>query len=365
VSDDNLRSELTAAALKIRQLAEQSAQKFVFAESCTSGLAAAVIGSQPGISEFFCGSHVTYRNDSKHRWLEVSTQDLESVGPVSSTVAIQMAQGALQQTAEAQLAVSITGHLGPESPDGLDGVVFLAAALRQRDRIVVTSQREVLVKAGRTERQQMATLSMLRIVERLLQLIIATEEVCNGRREYSVIGDSQINNVLSGSFNPVHTGHLRMAKFAREALRGHVHFELSVENVDKPQMDQAACIERLLPICLANDVVVTRAPTFRKKARLFEKACFLVGVDTIGRIAESRYYENEDDLHAALQEMSDLEVCFLVFGRTMDASFSTSSDEQLQFTRLEDLKLPSSLIQICKAVDEDQFRQDISSRDLR
>ena len=63
--------------------------------------------------------------------------------------------------------------------------------------------------------------------------------------------------------------------------------------------------------------------------------------------------------------MSDWKVCFLVFGRKMDASFSTSLENQPQFTQLQDLELPDSLIQICKGVGEDQFRQDVSSRDLR
>ena len=365
MSDDNPRAKLTTAAVAIRQLAERCSQRFVLAESCTSGLAAAAIGSQPGISEFFCGSHVTYRNESKRRWLDVDTQDLESLGPVSSTVAKQMAQGALQQTAEARFAVSITGHLGPESPDGLDGVVFMGVAIRLGARIVVASHHEVLVPASRVERQQIAALAILNVLERVLQLMVATAEVCAGSLEYSVVGESQINYLLSGSFNPVHKGHFKMAEFTQQNLKGQVHFELSIENVDKPQMDQAECIERALPICLAHNVVLTRTPTFRKKARLFQKTCFLVGVDTIGRIAEIRYYIDENDRETAFQEMLDLEVCFLVFGRTMDASYSTSSDDQVQFTRLEDLELPSSLMQLCKSVDEEQFRQDVSSRDLR
>ena len=144
-----------------------------------------------------------------------------------------------------------------------------------------------------------------------------------------------------------------------------MHFELSVENVDKPELNRSACVKRILPIYLAHDVVLTRAPTFRQKAELLGRVCFLVGVDTIGRIAETRYYTDPSDRDAAFQEMSDWKVCFLVFGRTMDASFSTSTEDQPQFTQLEDMELPDSLIQICKGVGEDQFRQDVSSRDLR
>jgi len=365
VSNDKLRAQLIAAATEIRQLAELTDQRFVFAESCTSGLAAASVGSQPGISQFFCGSHVTYRNDSKSHWLDVKQHDLETVGPVSSSVSMQMAEGALLRTPEAQLAVSITGHLGPDAPDRLDGVVFLGVAIRLPDGIAVVSHRMVLPSASRAERQQLAALELLGTLRRVLQLIRATEAVCLESESYVVIGDTQIETLLSGSFNPLHIGHFEMAEYVQKSLSKKVHFEISVENVDKSELDQTACLERALPICLMYDIVLTRAKTFRQKARIFGKSCFLVGTDTIGRIAESRYYRDQNDRDEVLQELLELEVCFLVFGRTMDDSFSTSSEDQLHYTRLEDMDLPASLLQICTSVDEEQFRQDVSSRDLR
>ena len=365
MSNDKLRVQLIAAATEIRQLAELTDRRFVFAESCTSGLAAASVGSQPGISQFFCGSHVTYRNESKSHWLDVKQHDLNTVGPVSSAVSKQMAEGALSRTPEAQLAVSVTGHLGPDSPDGLDGVVFLGVAIRLPDRMAVVSHRIVLPSASRADRQQLATLEILCTLRRVLQLIRATEAVCLESESYAVIGDTQVETLLSGSFNPVHIGHFEMAEYVQKALSKKVHFEISVENVDKSDLNQAECLERALSICLMYDIVLTRAKTFRQKARIFGKSCFLVGTDTIGRIAESRYYRDQNDRDEALQELLELEVCFLVFGRTMDESFSTSSEDQLHYTRLEDMDLPVSLLQICTSVDEQQFRQDVSSRDLR
>jgi len=365
VSNDKLRAQLIVAATEIRQLAELTEQPFVFAESCTSGLAAASIGSQPGISRFFCGSHVTYRDDSKFHWLDVNQHDLNTVGPVSSTVSIQMAEGALLKTPEAQLAVSITGHLGPDAPEGLDGVVFLGVAIRLADRTAVVSHRKVLPTASRVDRQHLATLELLGTLRRVLQLFRATEAVCLEAERYAVVGDTQVETMLSGSFNPVHIGHFEMAQYVQKALSKKVHFEISVENVDKSELDQAESLERALPICLMYDIVLTRAKTFRQKAGLFEKSCFLVGTDTIGRIAQSRYYLDQNDRDQALRELLELEVRFLVFGRTMDDSFSTSSKDQLRYTRLEDMDLPASLRQICTSVDEDQFRQDVSSRDLR
>ncbi len=365
MSDDDHLSELNKLAFEVRQLAEQLGDRFVLAESCTSGLAASVLGQQPGISEYFCGSHVTYRNASKHRWLGVSQTDLASLGPVSETVAIQMATGALTQTPEARWAVSITGHLGPESPAGLDGVVFLGIAVQLDGQVVTTCHQEHLLPASRTERQQLAATVMLRIVHRIQKLFLAVSEVWHGRQKYSIVGSDDICHVLSGAFNPVHAGHLEMAEFVQRSTNHKVHFELSVENVDKPELSEVECIERLLPICITRDLIISRAATFREKVELVGGVCFLVGVDTIVRIAESRYYCDDQDREEVFRDLLDLEVRFLVFGRTMDDSFSTSSGDPLQFTRLEDLSLPEPLKLLCRGVSAEQFRQDFSSRDLR
>ncbi len=106
--------------------------RIVFAESCTAGLIAASLARFPGISEHLCGSAVVYRNATKTAWLGVSAQDLadESIGPVSKAVAAAMATGVLKRTREADLAASVTGHLGPDAPPELDGVIYVAVARR-------------------------------------------------------------------------------------------------------------------------------------------------------------------------------------------------------------------------------------------
>lgn len=108
----------------------------VLAESCTGGLVSMALTSVPGVSEFFCGSAVTYRNDTKTQWLNVSSTDLANpeVGPVSRQVAEQMCRGVLRKTPEAELAAAVTGHLGPQAPEGLDGVIYIAVGFRQWER---------------------------------------------------------------------------------------------------------------------------------------------------------------------------------------------------------------------------------------
>lgn len=147
----NAHASRLADELKRRNL------RAVFAESCTAGLAAAMLAEVPGISEFFCGSAVTYREATKRQWLEVSPQDLEQYTAVSEPVARQMAIGALKHTPEADVATAITGHLGPDAPAELDGVVFIAVAYRGSGGTVVRKvQRAILAADERTDRQREA-----------------------------------------------------------------------------------------------------------------------------------------------------------------------------------------------------------------
>jgi nicotinamide-nucleotide amidase len=104
--------------------------RLVLAESCTGGLAAAILARIPGVSEFLCGSAVVYQVETKARWLHVSRRLLDNPGPVSSEVASAMATGALATTPHADVAAAVTGHLGPGAPASQDGLVFLAFAGR-------------------------------------------------------------------------------------------------------------------------------------------------------------------------------------------------------------------------------------------
>lgn len=158
------KSQELAAKLK------QHDRKIVFAESCTAGLLASSLSRVPGISSHFCGSMVTYRNASKSGWLGVDAEELSSpeIGPVSEIVAAKMASGVLEKTPEADIAVSVTGHLGPDSPENLDGVAFMAILFREAKSTQVT--KFALVESGtdkatlRRERQIDAAMQVMQMV---------------------------------------------------------------------------------------------------------------------------------------------------------------------------------------------------------
>lgn len=161
--------------------------------------------------------------------------------------------------------------------------------------------------------------------------------------------------IFPGAFNPFHVGHEQMAKIAEGYCGRPVTLELSLTNVDKPTLDYLELGDRIQRL---NDrpLIVTRAPTFAEKALLLPRSVFIVGVDTIARIADPRYYGNDASrCAAAIATLAARDCRFLVFGRR-------TSD---RFQLLTDFDLPAPLLAICDQVPEADFRNDISSTELR
>jgi len=156
-------SEESADVLKLlagRQL------RLVLAESCTGGRIAAELAGVPGASEWFCGSAVTYREETKKVWLSVLADSLTRYSAVSQEVAQEMVCGVLAMTPEADLAAAVTGHFGPDAPVKQDGVIFIAIAWRGNDGCQIT--RHELATQSRSERQREAAKSVLQLlIERL------------------------------------------------------------------------------------------------------------------------------------------------------------------------------------------------------
>ncbi|MGE0687002.1 MAG: hypothetical protein AB7P33_09675, partial [Dehalococcoidia bacterium] len=103
-------------------------------------------------------------------------------------------------------------------------------------------------------------------------------------------------------------------------------------------------------------LLLTRAPRFLEKARLFPGNAFVIGWDTAVRLVQPRYYgDSEAAMHAALGELRDLGACFLVAGRV----------NQGRFLNLEDTAVPRPFADMFEAIPERLFRADVSSTELR
>jgi hypothetical protein len=149
-----------------------------------------------------------------------------------------------------------------------------------------------------------------------------------------------------------------MAALAEQRLGVPLMWELSIVNVDKPPLDFIEIRARVHAMRSEDHdrpIALTSAPTFREKAALFPGATFVVGADTVLRVGESRYYGDAASRDRAIAEIAALGCRFLVFGRQFSAGFQT----------LGDLELPSELRAICDEVSGSDFREDISSTQLR
>jgi len=158
--------------------------------------------------------------------------------------------------------------------------------------------------------------------------------------------------VFPGAFNPLHQGHRDMVAVAEAALSKTVHLEISIRNVDKSPIDFLTMSDRAEQIDYP--LIFSNAPTFIEKAEAYPGATFIVGADTMLRIADSKYYDDLD-IDTAIKKMAARGISFLVFGRVIDN----------QFSELTDLVLPESLMALCAGVKATEFRRDISSSDAR
>lgn len=159
---------MNRTAVEVLALLKTLRWKIVLVESCTGGAISAELTKVPGISSRLCGSFVVYRLESKHRWLGISPRLLGLERGVGDRTARALARAALKRTPEATIAVSVTGHLGPHAPKKLDGKIFGAIALRQKNKIAISSLETDLKRKGRQTRQRTASLSILKMVRSVL-----------------------------------------------------------------------------------------------------------------------------------------------------------------------------------------------------
>jgi hypothetical protein len=163
--------------------------------------------------------------------------------------------------------------------------------------------------------------------------------------------------LLPGSFNPLHEGHVLLARVAEELRQQPLAFEMSVTNVDKPPLAVETVRQRLTQFAGKWPVELTRAPTFAEKSRLFPGTTFVIGADTAERLFAPRYYGNDESrMHSALEELANSGSSFLVAVR-IDAAGRVCA--------LSDIAVPPRYADLFTAIPEQSFRLDTSSSEIR
>ena len=106
--------------------------------------------------------------------------------------------------------------------------------------------------------------------------------------------------------------------------------------------------------------MVTCAPLFIDKARLFPNCTFIVGADTVTRLLDKKYYSGcSSELVASITEIANLGCKFVVGGRQVGGQFLTLPGI------LEASELPASLHGMFIGLSPEQFRVDLSSSEIR
>jgi nicotinamide-nucleotide amidase len=121
----------TDLATSVGRLLREKGKTLAFAESCTGGLASALLTDVPGSSAYFLGTVVPYADAAKEAILGVAPETLRRHGAVSEQAAREMARG-VRERFDSDLAASITGIAGPDggSEEKPVGTVFFALADR-------------------------------------------------------------------------------------------------------------------------------------------------------------------------------------------------------------------------------------------
>ena len=140
--------------------------KISVAESCTGGLISSIITSIPGSSDVFECGFITYSNNSKRKFLNVSQNTLNLYGAVSEEVVIEMISG-LKLRTQSDILLAISGIAGPGggSKDKPEGLVWISYALKNNN--IKTSKK----KYGPIGRQLVREKSSIDSLKYLLSLL--------------------------------------------------------------------------------------------------------------------------------------------------------------------------------------------------
>lgn len=133
LSDITLTSEDIPPEVLIGNLLKEKKLTMATAESCTGGYLAHLITSVPGNSLYYKGTIVSYAVEVKNDLLKVPQDILKKDGVVSEATVKAMVKGVLRLI-EADVAMSVSGYMGPDGgePGKPVGTVWIAAGSRDK-----------------------------------------------------------------------------------------------------------------------------------------------------------------------------------------------------------------------------------------
>ena len=134
-------------------------------ESCTGGLMAARLTSQPGSSGCVQGGVVAYSNEAKEQLLGIDPELIEEHGAVSPEVAEGLADGAIDRF-NAQVGVGITGIAGPDGGTKDKPVGYVCWCVKMDNGRTIA--RDIRLPGDRNEIRDRSTTVAMHMLRRLL-----------------------------------------------------------------------------------------------------------------------------------------------------------------------------------------------------
>ena len=288
----------------------------------------------------------------------------------------------LKRTGAAALGVSCTASIATNRPKRGEHHCYISVA----DDLAVSSYALIFDKGARNreEEETLVSILVLKAIAEICNLTppalnLSTQDVLKkhhnpgtallelenqkvnwlqftSRGEVSTGQQFSHQLLLSGSFNPVHAGHLELVHLVAEQKKQTVCFELPLVNAAKATIDSEEAVRRARQFIGKGNIILSLSPLFYEKALLFPNSIFIVGADTAVRLIDKRFYtDNEQHMLNSFKTIREAGCSFIVAGRLIDGDFVT----------LDEITLPEAIKNLFEVLPEEVFRVDLSSTEIR
>ncbi|KAJ5075419.1 nicotinamide mononucleotide adenylyltransferase [Anaeramoeba ignava] len=143
-----------------------------------------------------------------------------------------------------------------------------------------------------------------------------------------LIDSDPVYLVISGSFNPLHSGHLSLIEVAAKKIgkitgkKTEIIFESGIKNVDKKPLSLEELNKRSQQFKEKQIAfAVTNHARFVEKSRIYPSSYFVLGYDTFIRLFDLKYYSNQEEMYSSFLEIAQNGCKFVIGGRFMENEF--------------------------------------------